>query len=139
MVTETLLTGVFLAPQHGSRCHWSVLRFKVGCLHGPRTKNDSEMYPVSALAMRARKASYNSKSTSIYVYDRQRDSKYLTTRGTYLKQSLDCRSVRLYTHPKREPLILDTFNCSIPIDSTHGPHRPPGVLPRNKYSTLVEI
>jgi hypothetical protein len=76
MVTETLLTGVFLAPQRGSRYHWSILRFKAGCSHGHRTKNDSEMYPVSALAMRARKASHSSKATSIDVYDLQRDKSW---------------------------------------------------------------
>jgi hypothetical protein len=74
MVTQTLLTRVFLAPQHGFRCQWSIVCFKAGCLHGPRTKSDSEMYPVSAPAMCARKASHSSKSSSIDVYKPLRDS-----------------------------------------------------------------
>ena len=74
MVTETVLTGVFLAPKRGSRCHSSILRCKAGCLHGPRTKNDSEIYSVRAPAMRARKASHSSKYTSIDVYEPLRDT-----------------------------------------------------------------
>ena len=39
-----------------------------------------------------------------------------------LKQSLDCRSAWLHTHPGRELLISDTFNISIPINFSHKPH-----------------